>query len=85
MSGFSSLTAAEREQVRDAYKRTAVDGYAVLFACVGQIIADRQRSAEVVRVRCPHREGLAYRDGKMLSLLPCDCNDPSEVLEVVSR
>lgn len=37
---------------------------------------------EIVRVRCPHREGLAYRDGKMLSLLPCDCNEPSEVVEV---
>jgi hypothetical protein len=38
---------------------------------------------EVVRVRCPHRIGLCYRDGDLLRLLPCDCNDPSEVLEVI--
>lgn len=37
---------------------------------------------EIVRVKCPHREGLAYRDGVTLSLLPCDCNAPSEVVEV---
>lgn len=37
---------------------------------------------EIVRVRCPHREGLAYRDGHTLSLLPCDCNEPSEVVEI---
>lgn len=37
---------------------------------------------EIVRVKCPHREGLAYRDHNTLSLLPCDCNEPSEVVEV---
>ena len=41
------------------------------------------RNVQVVRVQCPHRIGLAYREGSTLTLLPCDCNDPSEVLEVV--
>ena len=40
--------------------------------------------SEVVRVACPHRIGLAHREGGTLSLLPCDCNEPSTVREVVS-
>lgn len=43
------------------------------------------RATAVVRVQCLHRVGLAYllANGN-LGLLPCLCNDPCEVREVVA-
>lgn len=41
VKGFSSLSHDERAMVVDAYRRTVTEGYATLFGCVGQIIAER--------------------------------------------
>jgi hypothetical protein len=47
---------------------------------------DEGNDARVVLVRCPHTIGLCFETDDYLGLLPCPCNDRSEVVaELVPR